>query len=153
VLGEGADQNRDPRRLSSNDPSIMKYQITVTHWNKPAEVFVTNDKTHEEALASAKMLQNSFPSGKVKIERGELFPPREIKLDEASLEWATDEAHRTHNHYLASIQDLGSDEALEDYRYSQDHMVQAFISKEDDGVELSEAYLRKVEDLAREAQL
>jgi len=43
--------------------------IIINHPNKAAEIHKTSDATHEEAMASAAMLQSCFPLATVTIER------------------------------------------------------------------------------------
>jgi hypothetical protein len=43
--------------------------IIINHPNKAAEIYKTNDATHEEAMVSVAMLQSCFPLATVTIKR------------------------------------------------------------------------------------
>jgi len=44
-------------------------KIIINHPNKAAEIYETNDATHDEAMASVAMLQDCFPLATVTIKR------------------------------------------------------------------------------------
>ena len=58
-----------PTNTNQNKTHIRHMNIIINHPNKAAEIYKTNDATHEEAMASVAMLQNCFPLATITIKR------------------------------------------------------------------------------------